>query len=1023
MSITLNLDDFLNDSKSKDPRTSQQEIKSNPISLSKEQEDNLVNIFSGTKGTSSRTLMSGPRDSDYDGNAHPYLKDLQAHRAAIQSKWSKAGSALSRVIVNTPLSVASYLSAIADVEDYNNKDEEVGNLVTNTLEEWKASFNQNYAPIYRKSNEHLALNDFGWWMENGSSLVESIGAFAAAGAVTGGAASWLTGVARLGKAGQALAALGTSTALNQAEGISSAAQVYKDIYKYQMNEGRSSQEAKEIASKAAARTVDVNRANILLNLTSANMFIKAGGGIAGSGKQLIKNVSAKNTRKRIAGEAAQEFLEEEINLIADKAGRAFGEGRTYTTSDIMKDLKTAEAAEAGLLGAIGGAGQTAVAAGIGNVDSEYYQGKYAKQKKAYEEQQKFVQMWEGILESSDIPKMSNVFASKDSIDKAQKQVTDIFTKADKENRDLTEEDKEKIKELTKSDLINQAAIGLQSGTIGKLIDIYESIANLTEEEAASKGLVQKDVKEGDPEHYVSRANEALKTLETVANHYSNAAKYRFNQIPIAINRTERDSISNKVDDYIDKANNIESRLEQDKTKGKPENKADKAALTLTKAKIRNLNSKLEILDNEYQNLTNPKKVKEKVNENYFNDFSKSIDEIENSKSAESLFKNIEESELSDNQKEELNKRLIKKVSDISSQELKEKQAEAKKKSKATAKERIDKNNSKLEDRKKTAQEQLQLKFDNFNPDSDRVISSDKSEQKTQIFNKKLAKKLQKKLEKLYPEIKLNITENPQWEKGDNIFNQEEYNNQIQYRLKAVDILTSDRAKQAFEKGKKNNWDLNKILTELQVPKEQKQLILDKNINNREEIITSLLADNSFVVEINTATTKKESSRIYGNYEQFYTSEGTYSFNPIYNSYKKAGKEITKEEYDKAFEDFKNIDKTENTDYYSNLTVPGGTNYTENEIATPAILPNIKGHAQFSTDNGIGWFRSDDKVDEEFLRTNKSIEDVKTRRILEVQSDWGQKRRNSNEKDIDIKYDIQQIINDLESSGELKIDCS
>ena len=30
----------------------------------------------------------------------------------------------------------------------------------------------------------------------------------------------------------------------------------------------------------------------------------------------------------------------------------------------------------------------------------------------------------------------------------------------------------------------------------------------------------------------------------------------------------------------------------------------------------------------------------------------------------------------------------------------------------------------------------------------------------------------------------------------------------------------------IEKGNKNNWDLNKILTELAVPKDQKQLILD-----------------------------------------------------------------------------------------------------------------------------------------------------------------------------------------------------
>ena len=49
-------------------------------------------------------------------------------------------------------------------------------------------------------------------------------------------------------------------------------------------------------------------------------------------------------------------------------------------------------------------------------------------------------------------------------------------------------------------------------------------------------------------------------------------------------------------------------------------------------------------------------------------------------------------------------------------------------------------------------------------------------------------------------------------------------NEINTTLKAVDILQSDKAKQVFDKGNKNGWDLNKILTELQVPKEQKALL-------------------------------------------------------------------------------------------------------------------------------------------------------------------------------------------------------
>lgn len=198
-------------------------------------------------------------------------------------------------------------------------------------------------------------------------------------------------------------------------------------------------------------------------------------------------------------------------------------------------------------------------------------------------------------------------------------------------------------------------------------------------------------------------------------------------------------------------------------------------------------------------------------------------------------------------------------------------------------------------------------------------------------------------------------------------------NQVQYVLKAVDILSSDKAKQVFEKGRKNSWSLDKVLTELQVPKEQKQLILDKDIAGREEIITSLLADSTFVVEINTA--KKQPDRdnttdgfVLGNkyYTRGYSSTGEQRFEVAviidtqnFQMWKPdtftTPKEITKEQYLKAREQ-----ASENTRYYANLTVPGGTNYTESEIATPAITPSIKGHAQFSTDNGIGWFRSDDK---------------------------------------------------------------
>jgi len=202
-------------------------------------------------------------------------------------------------------------------------------------------------------------------------------------------------------------------------------------------------------------------------------------------------------------------------------------------------------------------------------------------------------------------------------------------------------------------------------------------------------------------------------------------------------------------------------------------------------------------------------------------------------------------------------------------------------------------------------------------------------------------------------------------------------NDVNQGIKAIDILQSDKAKQIFDKGEKNKWDLNKILTELAISKYQKELILGLNKTNREEIVTDLLANYSYTIEINTAKDKtdyrfKDNAELadYGGnsgYEDFeyegskYTQRTELEFDGEEHTYfYKDDKKITKREFNETAKKLlpKIIDR--NSSHYSNLTVPGGTNYTENEIATPQIVPSIKGHAQFATDNGIGWFRSDDK---------------------------------------------------------------
>ena len=243
-----------------------------------------------------------------------------------------------------------------------------------------------------------------------------------------------------------------------------------------------------------------------------------------------------------------------------------------------------------------------------------------------------------------------------------------------------------------------------------------------------------------------------------------------------------------------------------------------------------------------------------------------------------------------------------------------------------------------------------------------------------------------------------------WDKYDgNVPDSESKENIVNAGLKSISALQSKKAITLFNTLEKNKvtgdafW--NKIQADLQIPKSQIDLLKKYDTTDRETLIANMLGDYSFAVEINISTQKDigrevrydESSKV--PYTVYFTETGIPS-----KSFR------TKEEADAYM--------SKPSAYYSNLTVPGGTNYTENEIATPAITPAIKGHAQFATDKGIGWFRSDDQViggeirevpiefrdmvpDEPGTNLNQMIGDfskTKTRRILEMQSDLFQKGR-------------------------------
>jgi len=176
--------------------------------------------------------------------------------------------------------------------------------------------------------------------------------------------------------------------------------------------------------------------------------------------------------------------------------------------------------------------------------------------------------------------------------------------------------------------------------------------------------------------------------------------------------------------------------------------------------------------------------------------------------------------------------------------------------------------------------------------------------------------------------------------------------QVFTRLKAVAILQSEIGQKTFEKGIKNSWSLDKILKELQIPSAQRELILSFELETYDEILQELLLNYSYTVEINTAKGGNTDLTIK---ETEFKGEKRWSIVDAYTTMPLKSFKTKQEASDYLVNELQKP-----TSHYSNLTVPGGINYTENEIATPAITPSIKGHAQFATDKGIGWFRSDDK---------------------------------------------------------------
>lgn len=514
--------------------------------------------------------------SKYDKNLRPdvhldmddnFFSTLTQYRSYEQPTSHKLGNTVVRLTNIIPEAVGSIASAL-DFEDYYNIDDEVGNWLTDITEKWKQSTNEA-TPIYRRDpRKPLDFGDEGWWIENGSSLVNTIGGFAlGGGAITKG----LSGLSKLSKinnlsnaifGADKAAKIGnitqtglTSAMLNQSEGILEATQVYDEIYQSELlklekqNPSNGNEEiislnqskAKQKAADAASSTINVNRINFFLNLTSANLFLKN----PLTTRKLLPKEYLRSNLGRAGMEGAQESAEEIINLLAGQYGRAEGTDQKYGLEEIINDLGSPEAIEAALLGFLGGMGQTIITKeGVNRFNKTIDPDTGEKisirdyNRKIYEDQQSEINKLDNLKNTTDVKSFTDVFNS----------VGDNIKLYEEYKKAVENEDTDKAEQLRQLTLNNQAYTAFKTGTTEQLISLYEDLA---------KG----EQKEGMYDDYKDKAREAINKIETLEKFYNESSKYK-NPQEVYINRSINYDLLNQVKDLNNDIADITNSLQE-----------------------------------------------------------------------------------------------------------------------------------------------------------------------------------------------------------------------------------------------------------------------------------------------------------------------------------------------------------------------------------------------------------------------------------------------------------------------------
>lgn len=499
-----------------------------------------VEKLSAGPGVDYKGLESSYKQHDIDAfdNYEDYIDDgtlkggqfsfdrLNKMRAENQSNWEQLGHKTEQIATNIVPQILAGVSSMIDIPGYWDAEHAAQNEIVKWANDVKQWSGQKFGVYRENPDKPMDFGDMAWWIDNGGDLAESVGSFMAQGWGVGAALGGIGKIAQLRKfanavsggrgalVGNAVNKLAAATMLNQSEAVMEASQVYSDTMSYWRDKGYTADEAKKKAAIAASTTMNINRANILLNITSAGAFLTP---LKYSRNLLTAPGGVLKTLGKVASEGGQEALEESINHVGSKAGMAHGRGEEYTLEKAFKDATSSQGLEAALLGAVGGIAQTGgtdllklskYGPGSGKDENGNRINAYKKEAQEYAKQQQIIEQQRATgVRNSDLLH---------TVEKAHKFASDL-QKAHSEGNEA------KVKELTSQMFENQAIEHFKAGTTEVFEEMLRAVGS--EEGAQEMGI--------EPQHI----EEAVKHLHELEKIYNNYEMYE-NTDDIVMNRAK-----------------------------------------------------------------------------------------------------------------------------------------------------------------------------------------------------------------------------------------------------------------------------------------------------------------------------------------------------------------------------------------------------------------------------------------------------------------------------------------------------